>query len=124
MQSELRIAVVGPCCSGKSTLVEGLRGLGWSGAYVVLQEHSCVPTLWVRRAPHVLIYLDCTHATAARRRELVWGPERHAEQRKRLADARARCDLLLPTDALTITQVREAAVEVVARCVQTEGRPL
>ena len=58
-QPPLHIVIVGPCASGKTTLVRGLWARGYSGARVVAQEHSGVIDLWKRRGqPDVLIYLD------------------------------------------------------------------
>ena len=37
----MRIAIVGICASGKTTLVRGLREAGYD-AYNVAQEHSCI----------------------------------------------------------------------------------
>ena len=98
--SDLTIAVVGPCTSGKSTLVHALRDLGYT-ARMPAQEHSYVPDMWQRMTdPDLLIYLDVTWETARRRRNIHWGPERLDEEAERLAHARAHADLYLPTDAL------------------------
>jgi hypothetical protein len=51
------IAAVGPCTSGKSTLVRALRERGYNAREVV-QEHSYVPAMWqVFAQPDILIYL-------------------------------------------------------------------
>lgn len=102
-----RLAVVGVCAAGKSTLVAGLRGLGIN-AYAVAQEHSGVPYLWRRQEPDFLVMLDAEWETVRRRRAVTYGPERVAEQRERLRHARQHADLYLPTDLLSIEQVREA----------------
>lgn len=107
------IVVVGPCASGKTTLVRGLRDLGWQ-AKSVAQEHSYVPYLWRRQQPAFLVVLDVQWETAKQRRpEISYGPDRYAEQRRRLAHARAHCDLFLPTDGLSIEEVRRRVVEAV-----------
>lgn len=108
-----RIAVVGVCAAGKSTLVAGLRALGWN-AYAVAQEHSGVPYLWRRQNPDFLVMLDAEWETVRRRRPVSYGPERVAEQRDRLRHARAHADLYLPTDALTIEQVRESVCAAIS----------
>lgn len=107
-----RIAVVGVCASGKSTLVRGLREFGYDAAPVA-QEHSSVPYLWSRRDPSFLVMLDATYETVRQRRSVSFGPERLAVQRERLSHARAHCDLFLPTDDLTIEQVRARVVEAI-----------
>lgn len=113
------IAITGVCAAGKSTLAAGLRSLGYQ-AFSVPQEHSAVRRLWVRRSPDVLVLLDATWETVKRRRpDSAPSPERLAAQRERLAYARAECDLYLPTDDLTVEQVRDAVV----RFVQTARGP-
>jgi deoxyadenosine/deoxycytidine kinase len=111
----LHIVIVGPCASGKTTLVRGLWARGYTGARVVAQEHSGVADLWKMRgaqAPDVLIYLDARLATiAARQQRSDWTPEYLAEQLRRLSSARAACDLYLPTDDLTPQAVLEHALK-------------
>src|SRR5215211_8573131 len=51
-----KIVVVGPCASGKSTLVSALQALGYD-AHVSGQEHSEITTLWQHSQPDVLIAL-------------------------------------------------------------------
>ena len=99
----LHIVIVGPCASGKTTLVRGLWARGYSGARVVAQEHSGVIDLWkMRGQPDVLIYLDAQLDTiAARQRRTDWTHDYLAEQLRRLSSAWTACDLYLPTDDLT-----------------------
>jgi deoxyadenosine/deoxycytidine kinase len=110
--SSFRVAVVGVCASGKSTLVRGLKELGYE-AYSVAQEHSFVPYLWSRRDPSFLIVLDAEYETVQQRRSVSYGPDRLAEQRQRLSHASAHGDLLLATDRLTIDEVRAQAVAAI-----------
>lgn len=106
----LRVAVVGPCTSGKSTLVSALHQAGYD-ARQPAQEHSYVPDMWRRMLnPDVLIYLDVTYQAARQRRTIDWGPQRLADEAGRLAHARAHCDLYLQTAGLTVEQVREAVL--------------
>lgn len=104
------IAVVGPCASGKSQLVQALREQGYN-AREVLQEHSYAPTMWQRiTRPDVLIYLDVTEAVAHQRRPSDapagwWGTLAH-----RLRHARQHADLYIHTDELTIGEVIERAL--------------
>ncbi|MEW6568672.1 MAG: hypothetical protein AB1449_11020 [Chloroflexota bacterium] len=101
----LRIAVVGPCAAGKSTLVDGLRRHGHRAKQVV-QEHSFVPDMWrVFSRPDVLIFLDASYEVCTRRKNLNWTREEHAEQLRRLDHARRHCDLYLHTDDLSPAEV-------------------
>lgn len=107
-RDRIRIAVVGPCVSGKTELVTALRAAGYEARHVA-QEHSYVAEMWQRISkPDVLIYLDVDHATAKARRPYIdYGPERLREQGKRLAHARAHCDLYVDTSALSREEVRQ-----------------
>lgn len=107
-----RIAVVGVCASGKSTLVRGLRELGYD-AYAVAQEHSSVPYLWSRREPAFVVCLDAEYETVRRRRSVTFGPERLTEQRRRLQHAREHCDFFLATDPYSIEEVRARVVAAI-----------
>ena len=111
----MRIKVVGPCASGKSTLVAGLRRLGYD-ADSAAQDHSYVPDMWQRlHPPDLLIYLDLTLETARQRGRagLGWDQRYLDEQHERLRHARAHCDLYLPTDGLSQEQVLQRVVEFV-----------
>lgn len=102
------IAVVGPCASGKSALVNELRRRGYN-AREVAQEHSGVPDLWRRfYSPDRLIFLDVTLATALRRRPLLqMNSAAWAEQTRRLECARRHAHLIIGTDALSLDEVVE-----------------
>ena len=104
----LRVAVVGPCVSGKTELVTALRAAGYEARHVA-QEHSYVPFMWQRMAkPDVLVFLDVDYKTAkARRPRINWGPERLEEQAERLAHAREHCDLYINTSPLSREEVQE-----------------
>lgn len=108
-----QIVIVGPCASGKTTLVRGLWARGYAGARVVAQEHSGVSDLWkMRGQPDVLIYLDARLETiAARQRRADWTPEYLSEQLRRLHGAWLACDLYLPTDELSPVNVLEIVVK-------------
>jgi hypothetical protein len=103
----LCVAVVGPCTAGKSTLVEALRAAGYE-ARQPAQEHSYVPNMWQRMVkPDVLIYLDVDDAnTRSRRPYSDGGPQRLAEQSKRLRHARRHCHFYLDTSGLTPFEVQ------------------
>jgi thymidylate kinase len=101
----LRVAIVGPCTSGKSTLVAALNAAGYEGRHPA-QEHSYVPDMWqVMVKPDVLIYLDVTIEHARQRRQISWGSERLVDQAERLAHARQHADLYILTDALSSEDV-------------------
>jgi len=106
------IVVVGPCASGKSTLVNGLHERGYKSARLAPQEHSGVRNLWACRGqPDVLIYLDAQVETINRRQGRTdWTQAALDEQHDRLRTARQACHLYLPTDDLTIPQVLETVV--------------
>jgi hypothetical protein len=107
------VAIVGVCAAGKTTLAAGLTQEGIK-AYSVPQEHSFVRRLWEKLHPdaNVLVMLDARWETTKQRRpHISYGPDRLDEQRQRLAIAREACDLYLPTDDLTIDQVRQRVLE-------------
>ena len=106
----MRIAVVGPCASGKTALVEHLRKLGYEARECV-QEHSYVPTMWQKVSrPDVLIYLDASLATIAERRPAEWSEEYLAKLNRRLSHAHQHCDLYIQTDGLSEEEVLERAL--------------
>jgi nicotinamide riboside kinase len=102
-----RVIVVGPDAAGKSTLVERLQALGYN-ARSCAQDHSYVPDMWrrVSRADY-LVYLDAELETIAQRRAIDWGQEWLDVLHARLAHARVHCDIYLPTDGLTPSEVSE-----------------
>ena len=102
--SAQRVVVVGPCASGKSTLVDGLRSIGYH-AVVCGQEHSEIPTLWRHCGPAALIALEVDLATVRRRRGADWPEAMFDRQRGRLADAVAAADFVL-----NVSRLSEAAV--------------
>jgi hypothetical protein len=101
------IKVVGPCKSGKSTLVAGLRTAGYV-ARSCGQEHSETPTMWQRIVPpDCLIFLDVTPETQrARVNRSDWTNELMVIQQRRLAHARQHADLVVATDVLAPEQVQ------------------
>jgi chloramphenicol 3-O-phosphotransferase len=104
----LRIALVGPCSSGKSTLATILKDIGYEVRQVA-QEHSYIPNMWQRISkPDILIYLDVDYAAARARRPFIdGGPQRVAMQQYRLRHARQHCDFYLDTSDLTPDQVQQ-----------------
>ena len=122
------IVIVGPCASGKTTLVRGLWAHGYPMARVVAQEHSGVSDLWkLRGQAEVLIYLDAQLDTiAARQRRTDWTPDYLAEQHRRLRGAWLACGLYLPTDDLQPAEVLERVITYLSRrpVAMTEERSL
>ena len=111
----LRIAVVGPCSCGKSTLTKALKAAGYQARHPA-QEHSYVPTMWQRISqPDILIFLDVDYANARLRRPHIdGGPQRLAEQQHRLRHARQFCDFYLDTSGLRIDEVETAVFNFLA----------
>ena len=116
----MRIVVVGPCASGKTTLVTRLRELGLD-AHNVAQEHSGVRGLWRRKNPDVVVMLEATLPVIRQRRTVPWGEERLIVQRERLADARAHADLFIQTDELTREEVVQRVLDFIAGRADNDG---
>lgn len=102
-----RIAIVGPCAAGKSTLATRLRALGYDVRHC-LQEHSQLADMWQRiSCPEVLIYLDVSRARSLERNANGPSAREWEAQQRRLIHARERCTLYIHTDTLSIQQVYE-----------------
>lgn len=103
----LRVAIVGPCTSGKSTLARALAAAGYE-ARQPAQEHSYVPAMWQKMTrPDILIYLDVDYETVvARRPKNPGSPQRLDDQHHRLNHAHQHCDFYLDTSHLTPDEVR------------------
>ncbi len=105
------IVVVGPCASGKTTLVDGLRALGFR-ARVCGQEHSEISTLWRRLHPDVTIALTVDLATIRTRRSAAWPAPIYARQLSRLSVAFASADITLDTTRLDPRETLRTAVRL------------
>ena len=104
------IAVVGPCASGKSTLVKALQERGYD-AHEVTQEHSYVPTMWQRiTKPDLLIYLDVSQKVASQRRASQSNVAWWSKLEQRLEHARQHADLCIQTDGLCAQEVLDRAL--------------
>lgn len=108
------IVVVGPCASGKSTLVRGLTSLGYA-ARVCAQEHSEVPTLWRHQGIPVLVALTAELETVRLRRDPRWPIAVHAAQIRRLTSAFANADVVIATDHVSSADVLVEAVAAIER---------
>ena len=105
------IGVVGPCGSGKSTLIRGLEIHGYACRHIA-QEHSYVQTMWQKIAnPDILIFLKASFPISTARRKLTWLKRDHDEQLRRLNHARQHAHLCIDTDDLTPGQVLQAALD-------------
>ena len=107
----LLIGVVGPCGSGKSTLIAGLERGGYTCRHIA-QEHSYVPYMWKRITnPDVLIFLNASFSVCTSRRRLNWANEDYEEQLRRLAHAREYADLIIETDNISPAEVLARVVD-------------
>lgn len=103
------VVVVGPCASGKTTLVSGLRSRGYD-AMVCGQEHSEIAMLWRHSEPDVVIALAVDLPTVRQRRGAAWPEAIYVEQQRRLAAAVAAADLVLDTSRLDREETLASAV--------------
>ena len=106
-ESDLRslIGIVGPCGSGKSTLVARLGEYGYRCRHIA-QEHSYVKPMW--RAitnPDILIFLQCSFENSTARRKLNWLRTDHEEQLRRLSHAYEHAHIIIDTNTLNTDEV-------------------
>jgi hypothetical protein len=110
----MRVAVVGTCASGKTSVVEALVERGVD-AYAVAQEHSIVAELWRHLEPDYLVYLETSLATIRRRRaDSAWPEWIYDTQLQRLANARRNADVIVRTDDLDLPGVIVAVLAALA----------
>jgi deoxyadenosine/deoxycytidine kinase len=101
----LLIGIVGPCGSGKSTLVARLEEHGYRCRHIA-QEHSYVKYMWQRITnPDILIFLQCSFENSTRRRNLNWKLSDYEEQQSRLSHAHDHAHLVIDTDTLNADEV-------------------
>ena len=104
------IGIVGPCASGKSTLVVALSERGYTVKHIA-QDHSYVADMWQRLTkPQILIYLSVSYSTTLARRNMNWSESEYAKQLQRLAHAQEHADYIIQTDDLTPGEVLESTV--------------
>lgn len=113
LKEEIKVAIVGPCSSGKSTLRKALVADGFRNIKMPTQEHSYVKDMWQRiTKPDLLIYLDVDYPTTlVRRPHIDLGPERVETQHDRLSHAREHADFYLDTSPLTPKEISKRVLE-------------
>lgn len=95
------IGVVGPCASGKSTLIKSLTEVGFRCRHIA-QEHSYVQNMWKRITnPDILVFLEVSFEKTLLRKRLNWTREDYEVQMQRLANAYEHADIRINTDSLT-----------------------
>lgn len=105
------VVVVGPCGSGKTTLVKRLQALGYT-VRAVAQEHSHIDALWKHGGtPDALIFLDASPATITRRRRNEFPEWLYNVQIERLGSARRNATLYLHTDRVSSVEVQRRVIE-------------
>lgn len=110
-----KIAIVGPCAAGKSTLINELNRRGYQVKHVA-QEHSYAPAMWQKITnPDILIYLDVSYSVSMDRRPLNWTESEFYAQHERLRHARQHADFYLDTDRLSAEQVLKKVLEYLNR---------
>lgn len=104
------IGVVGPCGSGKSTLIERLERHGYACRHIA-QEHSYVQAMWqIISKPDLLIYLVSSFEVSTARSKLDWVERDYTEQLRRLTHAREHAHLIIDTDSQTPDQILQIAL--------------
>lgn len=105
------IVVVGPCASGKSTLVDALTDVGYQ-ASACGQEHSDIPTLWRHTDPDIVIALDVSLEELRHRRGLDWPEFLWRTQQRRLDDARSHATWCVDTSTMSPSQLVPLVIEL------------
>jgi ABC-type cobalamin/Fe3+-siderophores transport system ATPase subunit len=114
-KEDVLIGVVGPCASGKSTLISNLNSVGISARHIA-QEHSYVQDMWQRIThPSILVFLDVSYPMSKARRNLDWTEKDYLEQHRRLQHARLHANLYIDTDPLTPSEVLQAVIAALGR---------
>jgi adenylate kinase len=110
----LRIAFVGPCGSGKSTVVHQLRAMGID-ARMPAQEHSGIPSMWQKLLnPDMLFVLDAPNAILRERRPGIdLHDEYLTEQRRRMAHAYTHAHTTFDTSVLAPDEIVAAVLEII-----------
>ena len=105
------LGIVGPCSSGKSTLIGNLKQKGYICRHIA-QEHSYVPDMWLKIVnPRVLIYLEVNYETSMHRRPLNLSSKEFDEQVNRLSHARQNAHIFVDTVPLSPGEVYQAVMD-------------
>lgn len=107
-----RIVVVGPCASGKTTLVERLVAAGFD-AYACAQEHSEISSLWQHLNPDGMVALDVSLEALRERRGQDWPESIYLTQRRRLAAAWEAAEVVIDTTTSDEDQTFHRAIEAI-----------
>ena len=109
-----QIVVVGPCGSGKTTLVRGLQAHGYvaRGRTGTLDRHRALAT---SRTTGSADPLNATPTTITARRGAEFPGWLYDEQMERLMEARSHADLVLATNDLTPGEVLRRVVDFLRR---------
>ncbi len=111
----LLIGIVGPCGSGKSTLIAGLEKHGYRCRHIA-QEHSYVKHMWqVITNPDVLIFLHCSFENSTVRRKLNWLRADYEEQLRRLSHAYEHAHIIIDTNDVNPDEVLARALNYLKR---------
>jgi hypothetical protein len=114
--SDIRVGIVGPCTSGKTTLIANIKSLPGVELRHIAQEHSYVPSMWQRIShPAWLVFLDVSYHISLERKNLDWTLGEYQEQQRRLAHAREHADFYLMTDGLTPDEVADQVMNFLSR---------
>ncbi len=113
MVKQTRVAVIGPCASGKTSVAAGLRQQGLN-SWSVGQEHSDVTDLWNSKHPDFLVYLHiCLTTLRLRRNNASWPEWIYLLQLERLSHGRSNANVIINTNVLDLEQVvRVAHMEI------------
>ena len=107
------IGVVGPCASGKTTLVAALRSNGYQVRHIA-QEHSYVSDMWKQMSnPDFLIYLDVSFEVSMNRSGSAWTRSIFDKQVDRLKHAYSHADLIIETDGQSPEQVLKMVLDYI-----------
>jgi deoxyadenosine/deoxycytidine kinase len=109
------IGIVGPCGSGKSTLIAGLEKHGYRCRHIA-QEHSYVKYMWQAITnPDILIYLECSFENSTARRKLNWLRTDYEEQLRRLSHAYENAHIIIDTNVLNPDEVLALVLDSLKR---------
>lgn len=112
--SRPRVVVVGTCGTGKTTLAEGLKQLGYDAA-VCGQEHSEISNLWQHTDPDLVIALEADIGTIRQRRTPDWPVSLLETQMARLAGAREAAAVTIDTGVTSREATLARAIAAIER---------